>query len=462
MTNAKFNRGATIKNWTFMWIKSTMDNPDGYGDIENLRGDINEFHRSMREAGINISDMMGNAPPVVIPYGGTLTPAFNNAVMEHLKRLRILKTEFLLVILPCMDVGPYRLVKKTADRNAAVHTVCMIESKLKKQKGKAQYLANVALKFNLKAGGINQRLDEAKLGIISEGKTMVVGIDVTHPSPESRTGAPSIAGVVASVDKYLAQWPAAVGYQSTPRCEMVSGLEGMLLSRLKLWKEKNSTCPENILVYRDGVSEGQYQKVLSEELPLLRQACTRYYSAQDTKRGLPRITIIIVGKRHHTRFYPVRAADADSSSNCRNGTVVDRGVTEVRYWHFFLQAHTCLQGTAKPAHYYVILDEIFRGRRPANPAHRNAADVLEELTYNMCFLFGRATKSVSICPPAYYADLVCERARLHMGDVFEPLPSDPVDDTSAASASDGNTETQTPEEWKIRIHDAIKNSMYYI
>jgi hypothetical protein len=51
----------------------------------------------------------------------------------------------------------------------------------------------------------------------------------------------------------------------------------------------------------------------------------------------------------------------------------------------------------------------------------NAADALEELTHNMCYFFTRATKAVSICPPAYYADLACERARYYLSGVFDPV-----------------------------------------
>ncbi len=64
-----------------------------------------------------------------------------------------------------------------------------------------QYFGNISLKFNLKAGGVNQILDPPKMGVIAEGKTMVVGIDVTHPSPGSKDGAPSAAAGVASIDK---------------------------------------------------------------------------------------------------------------------------------------------------------------------------------------------------------------------------------------------------------------------
>ena len=84
-----------------------------------------------------------------------------------------------------------------------IHTVCCLQSNLLKKTDST--FGNIALKFNLKAGGINHILEPAKLGIISEGKTMVVGIDVTHPSPGSKETAPSVAGIVASVDSVLAQ-----------------------------------------------------------------------------------------------------------------------------------------------------------------------------------------------------------------------------------------------------------------
>lgn len=51
---------------------------------------------------------------------------------------------------------------------------------------------------------------------------MVVGIDVTHPLPGSSPLAPSVAGMVASIDRWLSQWPAVLSIQSERRQEMVS------------------------------------------------------------------------------------------------------------------------------------------------------------------------------------------------------------------------------------------------
>jgi hypothetical protein len=223
--------------------------------------------------------------------------------------------------------------------------------------------------------------------------------------------------------------------------------------------ERNKALPENILVYRDGVSEGQYNIVLDEELPALRTACDAMYPATDTKAGKPRITIVIVGKRHNTRFYPTKTEEADRGGNPVNGTIVDRGVTEARNWDFFLQAHSAIQGTARPAHYYIVYDQIFRGLK-LPPKFLTAADALEDLTHNMCYLFGRATKAVSICPPAYYADLVCARARCYLSMLFDPSPLSSPDTSSVGTGA--AVTPQTPDPSMVTIHPVVRDAMFYV
>jgi hypothetical protein len=66
---------------------------------------------------------------------------------------------------------------------------------------------------------------------------------------------------------------------------------------------------------------------------------------------------------------------------------------------------------------------IFSPLHPGVGLGIGTADRLQDLTHKMCYLFGQATKAVSVCPPAYYADLVCTRARCYMSDLFDPTPS---------------------------------------
>jgi eukaryotic translation initiation factor 2C len=105
---------------------------------------------------------------------------------------------------------------------------------------------------------------------LTKKKTMMVGIDVTHPGPGSREGTPSIAAVVASVDDSFVQFPASlriqaskkeVGYFTSTRImsnavvQMLDELTDMLVERLLVYEKKNKVFPDRIFVYRDGVSE---------------------------------------------------------------------------------------------------------------------------------------------------------------------------------------------------------------
>jgi eukaryotic translation initiation factor 2C len=90
--------------------------------------------------------------------------------------------------------------------------------------------------------------------------------------------------------------------------------------------------------------------VLNFSLPILTAACV------DLKIN-PKITVIIVAKRHHVRFFPKQPGDADRSGNCPAGTVVDQVVAHPTEFDWYLQSHGGLLGTSRPAHYNVLYDD---------------------------------------------------------------------------------------------------------
>ncbi|KAI1122997.1 ribonuclease H-like domain-containing protein [Nemania abortiva] len=390
-----------------------------------------------------------------------MTGMFDDALDRWFQNAAARGIKLLFVVLPETQISMYYYVKQLGDIKYGIHTVCSVGSKIAGMSD--QYLRNEALKVNLKLGGGNHQVQPSDLGLLDENKTMVVGIDVTHPSPGSADTAPSIAAMVASVNHKLGQWPGTLQVQNRRRQEMVTALTEMLKSRLNLWREKgkHDRFPENILIYRDGVSEGQYDEVLKTEVPQLRRACEERYSKQERDAGLPRMTVVIVGKRHHTRFYVTKDNDADQSGNSRPGTVVDRGVTQARHWDFFLQSHAAIKGTARPAHYFVLVDEIFR-KRYGSDKSTNVADELQKVTQSLCYLFGRATKAVSYCTPAYYADILCERARSYLHKQFEAEPGDVPAKETAGTPEEQERRRNEGFQRALEIHPALKDTMFYI
>lgn len=126
--------------------------------------------------------------------------------------------------------------------------------------------------------------------------------------------------------------------------------------------------PTRIIIYRDGVSEGQFVNVLQSELRSLREACMML------ERGYqPGITFIAVQKRHHTRLFAAEKKDqVGKAFNIPPGTTVDVGITHPTEFDFYLCSHAGIQGTSRPSHYHVLWDD-----------NSLDADELQQLTYQM-------------------------------------------------------------------------------
>ncbi|KAL8687809.1 MAG: hypothetical protein Q9224_005045 [Gallowayella concinna] len=460
----KFNSGQTLSSWHVLVLEfNGQTNP--FREDQRLQGTLRMFSNALRNAGITIPS---DPSTDYLPMRGVEDPALE-------AKIRVIRKKICLVILPEEHPVVYARIKSIGDVKYGVLTICVIGPEL--AKGKMSFMSNVALKFNLKLGGVNQKMDDEQLDIVSEGTTMIVGIDVTHPSPGSSESAPSVAGMVASVDRHLGQWPADLRLQERAPKEIVSSLDAMLKTCLTRWKNRNTEYPQNILVYRDGVSEGEYKSVWANELPLLRKACRELYLAEGNDKGsihatdnknkkntpakdeaqgtgkadkqLPRMTIIIVGKRTQTRAF---TAD---KGNPPNGTVVDRQITEACNWDWFLFSHKAIQGTAHPGHYFVILDEIFN----TGGNTRERADRLEGLTYQLCYLCGRCTTAVSIPTPVHYAHSVCERARFYLNRYYDSAAQSSA---SRQSGGSGRRVLPRPSDADIRVHSTLRDTMFYI
>jgi len=319
------------------------------------------------------------------------------------------KPQLILILFPNIDNVRYSEIKRIGDTVLGVPTQMVSGEKLLyKEIVAPQVYFNLALKINAKIGGTNFVLQ--KNPFLTEEPTIVFGADVTHPGPGTSPNAPSVAAVVASVDDYGVQYRSSIDIQ-TGRTEMIAELCKMVKERLADYEKYTKKKPRRIIFCRDGVSEGQFQQVLNNELNAIREACETFYTKKD---GLPTISFIVVQKRHHTRFYPTDEKSLDKSGNINAGLVVDTGITCPYEYDFFLQSHAGIQGTSRSCHYQVLYDE-----------NKLLPDTLEKFLYDLCYVFARCTRSVSLIPPVFYADMMCTRGRAYVHRCFsEGISSD--------------------------------------
>jgi eukaryotic translation initiation factor 2C len=305
-------------------------------------------------------------------------------------------------------------------------------------------------------GGINVIPDNSALyndpaAAINDPRnpTIVMGADVQHP-PQGTEDRPSFAAVVGNKDSNNSNYIASSSVQAG-RQEIIAELKEMSKNILRKYMDyrrntenvpEENISPKRLIFYRDGISEGQFKHVQEQELPELRAAC-------DELNINPKITFIVVNKRHHIQFYPTDN-QAERSGNCPAGTVVDTEITHPTDFDFILQSHSGILGTSRPCHYYVLHDEFgFK------------ADAIQALSYALCHLFARATRAVSIPAPVYWADIVCDRAK------YRYDPSDRrfnFSDTDTGTQSEATDALDYLERYKQKfkpLHAAQAERMYF-
>lgn len=219
LRNVKFHRGAKVSDWKVLVVR---DGAKALSNDPELLRFVEAFANQCRNTGIDLPPR-----PSSILETKQLPPKNRDsrhrmaAVAEITRTIELFgdmqDVGFVLVLLPKEDDCLYPAIKRLCTVKVGVHSQCLSLEKGLKERGQDRYLASVALKLNTKLGGVNHVLGKEAMTWLTEKPTIMVGIDVTHPSILSAPGTPSIVGVVASVDSDFVQFPASLGLQKSGR-----------------------------------------------------------------------------------------------------------------------------------------------------------------------------------------------------------------------------------------------------
>ncbi|KAL5721736.1 argonaute 1B [Ranunculus cassubicifolius] len=463
MMNKKLHNGGVVNNWMCLNFSRNIQDYNANCFCHQL------VHMC------NISGMAFKPDPVLPPYQAfphQVEGVLKSRYQEAITSLQGKEFDLLIAILPDNNGPLYGELKRICETELGIVSQCCLSKHVFRIN--KQYLANVALKINVKVRGRNTVLIDAlsrRIPVVSDEPTIIFGADVSHPHP-GEDSSPSIAAVVASQD-----WPEITQYAGlvcaqSHREELIQDLfkewqdphkgtmyGGMIRDLLTSFHKATGKKPSRIIFYRDGVSEGQFYQVLLYEVDAIRKAC-----ASLEPNYQPRVTFVVVQKRHHTRLFANNHSDwrtVDKSGNILPGTVVDSKICHPTEFDFYLCSHAGIQGTSRPAHYHVLWDE-----------NNFTADGIQSLTNDLCYTYARCTRSVSIVPPAYYAHLAAFRARFYMEQDTTDHGS-VVNGTAAAAVGRGAGSTgcgiratrlqgeNAAVKTILALKDNVKNVMFY-
>ncbi|KAJ9500329.1 Protein argonaute [Exophiala xenobiotica] len=353
-----------------------------------------DFARAYREHGGKVA----NAPPCITILNadaGEAVAALYQATGQKFNR----RPQLLIFLLQDRNAYHYLRIKKSMDGRYGIVSQCMQLQQV--LKGNPQYYSNVLMKVNAKLGGTTAQAVSAPGSGFKGFKepTLIIGADVSHASPGSPQA--SMAAITCSFDRFGGRYAAAC-QTNGHRVEMITenNWTSMLKPLVSQWMSQvgGGAAPQQVYYIRDGVSEGQFDHVLHQEVPHIKAVLEK---CNNEKKWTGKITVIIAGKRHHIRCFPGTNRDAaDPKGNPLPGCLIERDVTTPNEFDFYLYAHIALQGTSRPTHYSIIHDDA-----GLHPNH------VQNMIYEHCYQYMRSTTSVSLHPAAYYAHLASNRAK---------------------------------------------------
>ncbi|OAA73597.1 eukaryotic translation initiation factor 2C 2 [Cordyceps fumosorosea ARSEF 2679] len=378
---------APLQNWGFLVLDNCVQLPQ-----------LKAFAQTFKTTFIGHGGKCTSDPLLLAPPGNVRGDV---AQSLHYAHSQILTTkgypQLIFVVVQHKNSPHYMRLKKSADCRFGILTQVVNGRAVSENNG--QYHSNVCMKVNAKLGGATARTVppwkiKSATYFPESRPTMIIGVDVSHAAPGGVTA--SVAAMTMSVDRDANRYAAAVetnGY----RTEMLtsSNVNFMFGQLAENWKANHGVFPKHIIYFRDGVSEGQFAQVIEHEINEIKRHLARVAPNQ----AMPQFTVIVATKRHHIRFFPQKG---DRNGNALPGTLVEKEVTHPFLWDFYLCSHVAIQGTARPVHYNVILDEA---KMPANE--------LQKMIYHQSYSYARSTTPVSLHPAVYYAHLAGDRARAH-------------------------------------------------
>uniref|UniRef100_A0A8D3DG67 Piwi like RNA-mediated silencing 1 n=1 Tax=Scophthalmus maximus TaxID=52904 RepID=A0A8D3DG67_SCOMX len=279
-----------------------------------------------------------------------------------------------VVVLPSNRKDKYDSIKKYLCVDCPTPSQCVLSRTLGRPQALMTVATKIALQMACKMGGELWSLE------IPLKQLMIVGIDCYH---DTIAGKRSIGALVASLNQSMSRWFSKCVLQHKGQ-EIIDGLKMALTAALKDYLKFNGCLPSRIIVYRDGVGDGQLHSVVNYEVAQIMDSIKSM--GQDY---LPKLSVVVVKKRISSRFFALLNG---RMSNPPTGTIVDTDVTRPEWYDFYIVSQAVSCGSVAPTHYNVVYDTS--GLKP---------DHMQRLTYKLCHMYYNWQGIIRVPAPCMYA-----------------------------------------------------------
>lgn len=331
-------------------------------DEAHARSFIDNMLRLAPRMGINI------AKPEMFRMPDDRTETYMRILQQKIDE----NLQVVVIICPTNRDDRYMAVKKICCHKCPVASQVINARTLKNPKKLTAIVQKIALQMNCKLGGT---LWSVKFPFKN---WMICGIDVYHSAGQA-TGR-AVCGFVASLNDSMTRWFSTSSFHSSDK-EISDHIKPMFIKALNEYRHANLDYPSHVIIYRDGVGDGQLNACREFEMKQLRLIAD--------EMGLNiKFVFIVIQKRINTRIFSTgRMCD-----NPPAGSIVDTDITRPYLHDFFLVPQSVNQGTVTPTHYIILENEP-----DVKPDH------IQRLSYKLCHMYYNWTGTVRVPAPCQYA-----------------------------------------------------------
>ncbi|XP_063708012.1 protein piwi-like [Culicoides brevitarsis] len=360
LRNNLFRPGA-LQNW-FVII---TDNRNGH----QAKKFVSDVQRSVRF-------------PIAEPRYVTLHRDSQDELSREIEKIYRADPQLILIVVPNNQAHRYQLIKKKCCIDRAIPTQVVVAKTISRQ-NVMSIATKVAVQMSCKLGG-------APWGIkVPMSGCLIIGYDVSYDTVNKNR---TFGSLVAALDQYQSVFY-SVASEHDENEQLSRTFTLNVMEAIKQFTQYNGSKPSKIIIYRDGVGDGQIRHVLDHEKRPMEE------KLQELGDEI-RFVFIIVNKKTNTRFF---AEDNRGYRNPVAGTVIDTQITLPERYDFYLVPTSVRQGTVSPTYFNVIADTL------GLPVAK-----LQMLTYFLCFGYYNWTDAIAVPAVCKYASKLAFLCSSHL------------------------------------------------
>lgn len=300
---------------------------------------IVDFLSCLKQAASQMYFQIEEPRRVVIPNDSPVV------YVEQLSQIIQRDPQLIMCLVTNDKADRYSAIKKKCCVDRAVPTQVLKTRTITPKGGNVRTLMSVATKvaiqMNCKLGGIPWVIKSPLASV------MVLGYDVCKDSKDRSKGYGALVASMYGAGIRHPKYFSTVNQHAHGE-ELSNFLALNVIKAIRAYQSSfGNIMPQRIVIYRDGVGEGDLGFVYEHEVSAVKEKLEAAYRGQEIPSKL---TFFVVNKRINTRLFHDRR-------NPIPGTIVDDVITLPERNDFYLVSQSVRQGTVSPTSYNILCDE---------------------------------------------------------------------------------------------------------